>query len=219
VPLPAAAPADGEKKVRRAAEQDRPDVQQKRQEWAAARPGLDSRRLVFLDETWATTAMSRLYGRAPAGQRLVEAVPAGHWQTTTFVAALRVDGLTAPMVVDGALTGELFEAYIRQVLAPTLRRGDLVVMDNLNCHKVAGVGRALQAARCRAVYLPPYSPDYNPIEVAFAKLKALLRQAAERTVEGLWERLGRSLDDFKAEECRNYFRHCGYVATRSRKAH
>src|SRR5262249_56088898 len=153
-------------------------------EWAEAGPGLDVGRLVFIDETGATTAMSRLYGRAPAGQRLVEAVPAGHWQTTTFVAALRVDGLTAPMVVDGALTGELFEAYVRQVLAPTLRRGDVVVMDNLNCHKVAGVGRALRAARCRALYLPPYSPDYNPIEAAFAKLKALLRRGGGGAVGG-----------------------------------
>jgi len=178
-------------------------VRQKRQQWAEAAPGLDSDKLVFLDETWAATHMTRRYGRAPAGQRLVEAVPYGHWKTTTFVAALRVSGLTAPMVVDGALTGELFVAYVEQVLAPTLRPGDVVVMDNLICHKRAGVAEALRAVGCTAVYLPPYSPEYNPIEQAFGELKALLRQEPERTVEGLWRRLGGCLDAFSGQECRN----------------
>jgi transposase len=187
-------------------------VKRQRQEWAAAAPGLDVERLVFLDETWAVTNMARLYGRAPAGQRLVEAVPFGHWKATTFLAALRVGGLTAPLVIDGAITGELFEAYVRQQLIPTLAGGDIVVMDNLICHKRAGVKAALAAAGCRAVYLPPYSPDYNPIELVFAKLKRLLRKDPERTVAGLWDRLGRHLDDFSAAECHNYFRHCGYSA-------
>ena len=192
-------------------------MRQRRREWAAGQPGLDVERLVFLDETWAATNMCRRYGRAPAGQRLVCPVPHGHWKTTTFLAALRVGGLTAPLVVDGAITGELFEAYVRQQLIPTLKEGDIVIMDNLACHKRAGVEAALKGAGCRCVYLPPYSPDYNPIEQVFAKLKALLRKDPERTVEGLWGRLGRSLDDFTAGECRNYFRHCGYQAKDSSK--
>jgi transposase len=190
-------------------------VKKRRQQWAASLPGLDIDRLVFIDETWAVTNMTRRYGRAPCGQRLVEAVPWGHWKTTTFVAALRTSGLTAPMVVDGAITGDLFEAYVVQQLIPTLRRGDIVIMDNLICHKRAGVQQALEKAGCTAVYLPPYSPDYNPIELVFAKLKALLRKKPERTVEGLWQRLGRHMDDFSPQECRNYFRHCGYSATGS----
>jgi transposase len=178
-------------------------------------PGFDADTLVFLDETAVVTKMCRLYGRAPAGERLVAAVPFGHWKTTTFLAALRTGGLTAPLVADGAMTGELFEAYVRQQLIPTLRPGDVVVMDNLVCHKRAGVREALAAAGCRALYLPPYSPEYNPIEQVFAKLKALLRKDPERTVAGLWDRLGRHMDDFSAVECRNYFRHCGYCVTDS----
>jgi transposase len=185
-------------------------VRRRRQEWAAALPGLDVEKLVFLDETWAATNMSRRYGRAPAGQRLVSPVPYGHWKTTTFLAALRVGGLTAPLVVDGAITGELFEAYVRQQLIPTLKAGESVIMDNLSCHKRAGVEQALAQAGCRCVYLPPYSPDDNPIEQVFAKLKGLLRNDPERAVTGLWGRLGQSLDDFSPDECRNYFRHCGY---------
>jgi transposase len=139
---------------------------------------------VFIDETWATTAMARRYGRARRGQRLVAAVPHGHWKTTTLIAALRHDGLSAPCVFDGAITGVRFLAYGEQVLAPTLRAGDLVVMDNLAAHKVAGVRDAIAAAGAEVLYLPPYSPDLNPIEHAFAKLKALLRTAAARTIEG-----------------------------------
>jgi transposase len=176
-------------------------------------PGLDPERLVFIDETWAATSMTRRYGRAPVGQRLVATVPCGRWETTTFVCALTARGLAAPMAVDGALTGELFEAYVRQLLLPALRPGDVVVMDNLSCHKRAGVAGAIERAGCRLCYLPPYSPDYNPIEMAFSKLKAILRSEPERTSEGLWRRLGRSLDDFSEGECRNYIRHCGYGAT------
>jgi transposase len=190
-------------------------VRQQRQEWAAALPGLDPGKLVFLDETWASTNLGRLYGRAPRGERLVEAVPHGHWQTTTFLAGLRLSGLTAPLVVDGALDGPLFRAYVEQQLAPALGPGDIVVMDNLAGHKVAGVREAVERAGARVVYLPPYSPDYNPIELAFSKLKRLVRSGAERTVDGLWARLGRALDEFSPRECRNYFRHCGYHATDS----
>jgi transposase len=174
---------------------------------------LDPERLVFIDETWAATNMCRRYGRAPVGERLVCPVPHGHWKTTTFLAALRVSGLTAPLVIDGAINGELFVAYVEQILMPALRPGDVVVMDNLSSHKRRRVRELIEGAGARLVYLPPYSPDLNPIERAFAKLKALLRQAAERTVEGLWTFLGRALDLFGPEECRNYIRHCGYTAT------
>lgn len=176
-------------------------------------PRLDPDRVVFLDETWAKTNMARTRGYAPRGERLVEAVPHGHWQATTFVGALRADGFIAPVVIDGAVNGDLFLAYVRQHLAPALRPGDVVVMDNLGSHKVAGVRQAIEAVGCRLLYLPPYSPDLNPIENAFSKLKGLLRKAAERTVEGLWAAIGRLLDQFGPAECRRYLRHCGYDAT------
>ena len=180
-------------------------------------PGLDPARLVFIDETWASTNMTRTRGRAPGGVRLVMAVPHGHWKTTTFVAGLRADGVIAPVVVDGAINGELFAAYVRQQLVPALRPGDVVVMDNLPCHKRAGVREAIERAGCRLLYLPPCSPDLNPIELAFSKLKSLLRRAGERTVEGLWRLLGRLVDEFPPEECINYLSHSGYRATPSRK--
>jgi transposase len=170
-------------------------------------------RLKFVDETWASTNMARRYGRGPRGQRVVGTVPHGHWKTTTFVAAPGADGMTAPMVIDGAMTGDLFVAYVEQVLAPTLRPGDVVVMDNLSSHKRASVGEAIERAGCTLMYLPPYSPDLNPIELAFSKLKSLLRKAGKRTVDGLWEFLGQALDAFAPQECRNYMRHCGYIAT------
>ena len=167
-------------------------------------------RLVFIDETWVTTAMARRYGWGPAGERVAGSVPHGHWKTTTFVAALRVGGLTAPMALDGAMTGAWFRAYAEQVLAPTLRRGDVVVMDNLQCRKVAGVAEAIAGAGARVAYLPAYRPDLNPIEHAFSKLKAELRRRQERTVGRLWAAWGESLDWFAPAECRDYFRHCGY---------
>ena len=187
------------------------DVAARRAEWRAGQAGMHPDRLVFLDETWATTHMARRYGWGPTHERVVGRVPHGHWKTTTFVAALRADGLTAPMVIDGALTGDLFVAYARQVLAPALRPGDTVVMDNLQCHKRAEARRAVEAAGATVAFLPPYSPDLNPIELAFSKLKATLRRREERTVEGLWAALGESLDWFPPDECRRYLRHAGYT--------
>ena len=169
--------------------------------------------MVFVDETWASTRMTRRRGRSPRGVPLVCAVPHGHWQTTTFVAALRADGLTAPMVIDGAMTGDLFVAYVRQVLAPAPRPGDVVVWDNLACHRRAEARAAVEAAGAEVRFLPPYSPDLNPIELAFATLKRLLEAAERRAVETLWSFLGAVLDAFGPEECRNYLRHCGYAAT------
>ena len=157
--------------------------------------------------------MTRARGRAPRGERVVAYVPHGHWKTTTFLAALRVTGVTAPLVVDGALKGEVFLAYVRQHLVPTLRKDEIVVLDNLSSHKLAGVRAAIEAIGARVLYLPPYSPDFNPIEQVFAKLKALLRKHGERTMEGLWRRLGVLLDCFSQSECENYFRHCGYLST------
>jgi transposase len=156
--------------------------------------------------------MARRYGRAHRGQRLVSKIPYGHWKTTTFVGALRDAGLTAPLVIDGAMNGELFLAYVQQQLAPMLRPGDVVIMDNLSSHKRAGVREAIEAAGATLVYLPPYSPDLNPIEQAFAKLKALLRAAAARTITSLEETLAQLLDRFQPNECRHYFQNCGYSA-------
>jgi len=167
-------------------------------------------RLVFLDETWATTNMARRYGRAPRGERVIASVPHGHWKTSTFVAGLREDAITAPLVIDGAMNGETFRAYIEQFLAPTLAHGDIVIMDNLSSHKVAGVREAIEARGASLIYLPPYSPDLNPIEQAFAKLKALLRKAAPRTVESLWSVIGESLSAFPPNECANYLTAAGY---------
>jgi len=182
-------------------------------------PGLDPEKVVFIDETSANTQMTRRYGRAAVGQRVVGVVPHGHWKTTTFVAALRADGLVAPMVIDGALNGDLFVAYAEQVLVPTLRPGDVVVLDNLQAHKRVGAVRAIERAGCSVVYLPPYSPDLNPIELAFAKVKSRLRAAELRTVDGIERFFGRVHDEFGAGECRNYLRHCGYAATDQLKAH
>jgi transposase len=167
-------------------------------------------RLVFIDETWATTNMARRYGRAPRGERVIASVPHGHWKTSTFVAGLRDDAITAPLVIDGAMNGETFRAYIEQFLAPTLAHGDIVIMDNLPSHKVAGVREAIEARGATLIYLPPYSPDLNPIEQAFAKLKALLRKAAPRTVDALWKVIGQSLSAFSPGECANYLAAAGY---------
>jgi transposase len=165
---------------------------------------------VFIDETWASTNMARLRGRAPKGERLRAPVPHGHWKTTTVVAGLRLDGIAAPFVLDGPINREAFEAYVAQVLVPELRPGDIVIMDNLSSHKGPRVRQLIETAGARLLYLPPYSPDFNPIEKAFAKLKALLRKAAERTVAGLWDAIGRLIDAFSPQECANYFTAAGY---------
>ena len=204
---------DAQKKTAHAAEQERDDVAAARAEWKNDQATLDLDKLVFVDETGAATNMARRNGRSPRGQRLVAAVPHGHWKTTTLVAALRQDRITAPMVIDQAMNGPIFKAWVEQCLAPTLGPGDIVTMDNLPAQKVKGVRDAIEARKAQLVYLPPYSPDFNPIEQVFAKLKALLRQAAERTVDGLWDRIGQLLHQFEASECKNYFTNAGYVQT------
>ncbi len=201
------------KKSLRAAEQDRPDMARERRHWRVWQRYMDPARFVFLDETGTSTNMVRRYGRCPRGERLVDATSQGHWKITTFVAGLRASGVIAPMVLDGPMTGEVFRAYVEQVLVPELQPGDVVVLDNLAAHKVAGIREMIQAAGASLLYLPPYSPDLNPIEQVFAKLKALLRQAAARTKETLWTTIGELLDRFPAEECRNYLSNCGYEFT------
>jgi transposase len=181
-----------------------------REAWRALMPGLDPDRLVFIDETGASTKMARLRGRAPRRQRCRAPVPHGHWKTTTFTGALRRSGLTAPMTLDGPMNGDAFQAYIEHVLTPVLLPGDIVVMDNLPAHKRPAVRAAIEAAGAQLMPLPPYSPDFNPIENAFAKFKALLRKAAERTIEGLERAIADALDAFTPQECANYIAAAGY---------
>jgi transposase len=200
-----------QKKSLQAAEQDRPDVAAARRAFIRRQPALDPDHLVFVDETWATTNMARRYGRAARGLRLVAPVPHGHWKVTTLVAGLRTSGITAPCVFDGAINGARFRAYVEQMLAPTLQPDDIVLLDNLSSHKIAGVNAAIAAQGAQLVFLPPYSPDLNPIEQAFAKFKAALRQAAERTRDGLWQVIGRILDHYPPQECRNFFAKAGYA--------
>ena len=170
-------------------------------------------KLVFIDETWTTTNMTRRYGRALRGKRCIGSAPHGHWKTMTFVGALRRRRLTAPMVTDEPMDGEMFLAYVRKFLCPTLRPGDIVILDNLSSHKVAGVDKAILATGATVLYLPPYSPDLNPIEKFFSKLKARLRQAAKRDIEALWTEIGELLDTVSPSECSNFFASCGYVST------
>ena len=165
---------------------------------------------MFIDETGASTKMARLRGRSERGKRCVAAIPHGHWKTTTFVGALRSTGMTAPMVIDGAMNGDIFEAYAREFLAPTLSAGDIVIMDNLSSHKRAAVRAIIEAAGATLLYLPPYSPDLNPIEMAFSKLKAWLRKAAARTVEALERAIADAIDAISPQECLNYFAAAGY---------
>jgi transposase len=200
------------KKTLHASEQERADVAEARQRWREDQPWLDPARLVFIDETGTSTNMTRLRGRARRGARLVGRVPHGHWKITTFVAGLRCDAVTAPFVIDRPMNGPIFRTYLERCLIPTLTPGDIVIMDNLSSHKVAGVREAIEAAGAKLVYLPPYSPDLNPIEQLFAKLKALLRKAAERSIEALWATIGRLLDAFSPAECANYLRHAGYAS-------
>ena len=198
------------KKTLHASEQDRPDVQADRTLWKEGQAFLDPAKLVFLDETGANTSMARRYGRCPKGERLLCKEPFGDWKTVTFIAGLRCDGMTAPFVLDGPMTGEFFLVYIEQVLVPTLKRGDIVTMDNLPVHKVAGVREAIEKAGAKLLYLPPYSPDFNPIEQAFSKLKNLLRSAAARTSRALRRAIKKALGAFSVEECSNYLANSGY---------
>jgi transposase len=199
------------KKTLYATQQDRPDVAEARALWRERQPQLDPERLVFIDETWAKDNMVRLYGRCLRGRRLLDKVPLARWETTTFLGALRCEGLTAPMVLDGPIDGVWFLVYVEQVLCPTLRTGDIVVMDNLGSHRSPRIQQAVEARGASLLYLPKYSPDLNPIEKAFAKLKARLRKAAERSTEALWNRIGEILDDFTPQECANYFKAAGYA--------
>jgi transposase len=201
------------KKSLRAAEQDRPDVARKRERWQRHQRRVDPSRLVFIDETWAKTNMTRTRGWALCGRRLVASVPQARWTTMTFLAALRADGITAPCVVDGPINAELFRAWVEQFLVPRLRQGDVVVLDNLGSHKGVAVRRAIRAAGAHLLFLPPYSPDLNPIEMAFAKLKTLLRKANERSIAAVWNRIGSLLDQFNPAECASYIRHAGYAPT------
>jgi transposase len=196
-----------------AAEQKRAEVARARRRWMREQGLFDPAKLVFIDETCTNTMMVRLRGRSPRGERLIGYAPHGHWKTITFVAGLRLNGMTAPCVIEGAMNGPMFLAWVKQFLVPTLKRGDIVAMDNLPVHKVAGVEEAIEAAGATSQYLPPYSPDLNPIEMAFSKLKAHLRKAAEHTIPGLVRKIGRVVKAFTPQECRNFFRHVGYVQT------
>jgi transposase len=168
---------------------------------------------VFLDETWAKTNMAPTHGRCRRGRRLIARVPFGHWKTSTFLAALRWEGMCAPAVFDGPINGRAFTAYVEQILVPCLKPGDIVVADNLGSHKGPAARRAIEAVGAELRFLPPYSPDLNPIEQVFAKLKALLRREAPRTRQLLWHRIGTLLDRFPAAECQNYIANAGYLPT------
>ena len=201
---------NAQKKTSHASEQRRPDVLARRRAWFDGQTELDPAQLIFIDETGVNTKMARLRGWAPKGERCRAAIPHGHWKTTTFTAGLRLDGIAAPMLLDGPMHGVAFRAYVEQVLVPDLSPGDIVVMDNLPAHKVAGIRQAIEAVGAHLLYLPPYSPDFNPIEMAFSKLKALLRKTAARTVNDLWEAIAQSIEAFNPEECQNFFAAAGY---------
>lgn len=178
--------------------------------WKAHQPALDTSKLVFIDETGANTQMTRTRGRSPRGERCHAGVPNGHWKTTPFIAGLRVNAVTAPMVLEGPMDKEAFLVYVREFLCPTLNPGDIVIADNLGSHKNDEVCKAIETKGATILYLPPYSPDLNPIENLFSKLKALLKKAACRTIEALWNEIGKLLDAFSPQECANYFKAAGY---------
>ena len=184
---------------------------ERRAEWILTRAGRDPRRLIFIDETWAKTNMTRLRGRAPLGERLVAKVPHGHWKTTTLIAALGIQGMRCSTTVDGPVNADVFGAFVGQVLAPELRPGDIVVMDNLSSHKGAAIRRMIEARGATLVYLPPYSPDLNPIEMVFSKIKQALRALACRTRDDLWDAMQSVLDLVSPADALNCFRHCGYT--------
>ena len=191
----------------------RPQIARRRAQWQKYQGRLDPRRLVFIDETWAKTNMTPIRGWAPRGTKLIARAPFGKWRTLTFLAALRHDRIDAPCVLDGPINGQSFTAWVEQFLVPTLNPGDVVIMDNLGSHKGQAVRQAIRSAGARLLFLPPYSPDLNPIEQVFAKLKLLLRKAAERSVEATWHRIGSLLDAFPPHECANYLRNSGYAST------
>ena len=201
-----------QKKTLIAREQDRPAIARRRAQWRKYQGRIDPGRLVFIDETWAKTNMTRLRGWCARGKPLVDKVPHGHWRTLTFLAALRSDRIDAPLVLDGPINGQSFTAWVEQFLLPTLSPGDVVIMDNLGSHKGKAVRQLIRSAGARLLFLPPYSPDLNPIEQVFAKLKTLLRKAAPRSVEATWKSIGSLLDAFPPQECANYLRNSGYAS-------
>lgn len=178
--------------------------------WLREQSRLDADRLVFIDETWARTDMTRLYGWSRRGTRLIDTAPGGHWKTTTFTAGLKWNGLIAPFLLDGPMDGEAFLAYTEQFLVPDLTPGDIVVMDNLPAHKVSGIAEAIESAKAELLYLPPYSCDLNPIENMFSKLKSLIRKGRWRTVDALWNGIAQAIEQITPTECRNYLAHAGY---------
>jgi transposase len=188
-------------------------VRRKRAAWRTRTAGIDPGRLVFLDEVGAHTAMTRLYGRAARGQRVVGSVPHDAWQTTTLISAIRPQGVAASLVFPGATDAAAFQTYVEQVLVPVLRPGDIVVLDNLRAHKGKAVARAIRKVGAGVWYWPPYSPDFNPIEKVWAKVKAWLRKAEARTTEALWDAIAQALQAVTAQDCQNSFAHCGYPAT------
>ena len=205
--------ATGIKKTLRASEQDRADVKKHREEWCAQQGSLDFTRLVFLDESGAKTNMTRLRGRALEGQRLVDSTPHGHWCTTTIIGAVRLDGSTACMAVDGATDKDIFREYVRCVLVPTLRAGDIAVLDNLSSHKDQQSKELVEKAGAELRFLPPYSPDLNPIEKMWSKVKTYLRAAKARTEEELCQAIGRALETVTPQDAEGWFRSCGYTAS------
>lgn len=196
-----------------ASEQDRPDVARRREQWVKHQNRIEPERLVFIDETWTKTNMAPRRGWAPRGKRLKAKVPYGHWKTMTFLAALRHDRIDAPWLIDGPINGEKFQVYIEKVLIPTLRPGDIVIMDNLGSHRGRAIRQAIRLACAKLFLLPKYSPDLNPIEQVFAKLKHSLRKAAARTIEAVCAAIGQLLDTFTPQECVNYFQNSGYGPT------
>lgn len=196
-----------------ASERDRPDVSRRRSQWRKYQSRIDPSRLVFIDETWAKTNMTRTHGWAPRGKRLPAKVPHGQWETTTFLAALRHDRIDAPCLFDGPINGERFLAYVQQMLVPTLKSGDVVILDNLGSHRSQAVRQAIRKAGAKRIFLPKYSPDLNPIEQVFAKLKTLLRKAEARNPETVCAAIGQLLNRFKPQECANYLKNAGYAST------
>jgi len=200
-----------QKKTLRAAEQDRPDIKQARDQWQADTAGIDPRRFRFIDESGAKTNLVRMHGRCPKGQRLLLSAPAGHWNTTTMIAAIGLEGVHAPFALDGGIDGDAFLVYVEKVLLPTLQGGEIVVMDNLSSHKLPGVAERIESAGAKVWYLPPYSPDFNPIENMWSKVKGVLRSIAARTFDSLVDAIRIALDRVAPSDLLGWFNHCGYT--------